>query len=181
MCDCNFSTSSRKLSFWNNHMLAWSTPSPTMNVTFEWWTHSSRCEKTKSRLDDGNWLHTVWQCVTNVTRETNSPNPVTKVYTKYRKIRSYMQKYARERTPHGPRGLQVAAPSASAPSSTQNVSTRYVDVSSCDVGGLLAWQAKEQVLLTFGQQWNILKQGQVFKGNKGYCLWSFEQVLPNMA
>jgi len=68
--------------------------------------------------------------------------------------------------------VQVAAPS-SAPSSTQNVSTRYVDVSSCDVGGLLA--------LTFGQQLNILKQGQVFKGNKGYCLWSFEQVLPNMA
>ena len=33
--------------------------------------------------------------------------------------------------------VQVAAPS-SAPSSTQNVSTRYVDVSSCDVGGLLA-------------------------------------------
>ena len=61
-------------------------------VTVEWWTHSSRCEKTKSRLDDGNWLHTVWQCVTNVTMETNSPNPVTKVYTKYRKIRSYMQK-----------------------------------------------------------------------------------------
>lgn len=49
-------------------------------------------ENKKSRLDDGNWLHTVWQCVTNVTMETNSPNAVTKVYTKYRKIRSYMQK-----------------------------------------------------------------------------------------
>ena len=94
MCDGKFSTSSLKLSFWNNHMLAWSAPSPTMNVKFEWWTHSSRCDKAKSRIDDCDWLHTLWKCVTNGTMETNSPNPVTKVYTQnrstYRKIRGYL-------------------------------------------------------------------------------------------
>lgn len=171
MCDCNFSTSSRKLSFWNNHMLAWSTPSPTMNVTFEWWTHSSRCEKTKSRLDDGNWLHTVWQCVTNVTMETNSPNPVTKVYTKYRKISENTQKYAKERTPHGPRlgtgGCTFISPELHP--------ERFHQICWCQ----FLWCRRTPG--TFGQQLNILKQGQVFKGNKGYCLWSFEQVLPNMA
>ena len=121
-------------------LLAWSAPSPAMNVTFEWWTHPSLCEKVKSHIDHGNWLHTVWLMWRwRQTLQILSPKYIYKIY---QNIAKYTAKYAKERTSHGPRGLQVVVPFESAPSSTQNVSTRYVDVSSCDVGGLLAWLSK---------------------------------------